>query len=408
MPFLGFLQSQSLATRVFFVLLCAVTIFALKEPIFPSNGYFPIDFKYFWLSGQIWMDGHAPYGEAFDALGADTFPDEKINPFFYPPNWWPFASLTALLDVRTAENLWALASASALGIAAWQLAALSDVVRRAIGHWRLFVLTLFVLVVFSHSATIALHIGQPTLFLLCAFTTLLQALRDQNRTVLTLALVFLLLKPQFSLPLSFALFVCLSWARIPVLIAGFVTGILALIGLGLSAPVEAFGQFLANVELYNGFRENWPIHMAGPVFGFALLGLPEMSAFVWLGLCFLCVLGIAGIARQQDLNLDERALSVDLAILVAAITVFLMPTHNPDTLLVMPALLLLERGQFLERVMLLVGATLLMRAFSLSTMLDGIVFAEKTVWVGLFDTAGTLLLACACVALFLKSRSART
>ena len=370
------------------MLLFALTVVALKQPLFPSNGYFPIDFKYFWLSGQIWLEGGAPYGEAFTTLGAEEFPDEKVNPFFYPPNWWPFASLIALTDPRTAENIWALTSVVALGVASWQLAGLSHATRIAIGRWRLFALILFAFVVFSHSATIALHIGQPTLFLLCAFTTLL----------------FLLLKPQFSLPLSFALFACVPWARMPVLIAGFITGVLALSGLGFSAPVEAFNQFLANVELYSAFPENWPTHMAGPLFAFALLGLPEFSAFVWLGLCFLSVLAIAVIARWRDLRLEQSFLSVDFAILVAAITIFLMPTHNPDTLLVMPALLLLERGHALQRMLLLVGAALLMRAFSLSTMLEGIVFAEKTVWVGLLDTIGTLLLVYACATLFLKQR----
>jgi len=403
---LGFLQSQALPARAFFVLLFAVTLVALKEPIFPSNGYFPIDFKYFWLSGQIWLGGETPYGEAFAALGAETFPGEKINPFFYPPNWWPLAALTALTDPNTAENIWALASVAALALAAWHLAGLSQSARTAIGRLRLFVLILFVLVVFSHSAPIALHIGQPTLFLLCAFTSLLLALRDHNRLQLMLALVVLLLKPQFSLPLSFALFVCVSWARIPVLIAGLFTGVLALLGLGLSAPVDVFSQFLDNVALYNGFPENWPIHMAGPLFAFALLGLPEISAFVWLGLSFLAVLAIAVLARRQNLDLTQSASSVDLAILVAALTIFLMPTHNPDTLLAMPALLMLERAIGVKRILLLIGAMLVMRAFSVSTMLEGFIFAEKTVWVGLLDSVGTLLLAYVCAAMFLRARSA--
>ena len=387
------------------MLLFAVTLFALKEPIFPSNGYFPIDFKYFWLSGQIWMGGDTPYGEAFAALGAEAFPGEKVNPFFYPPNWWPFAGLAALTDPNTAENIWALASVAALGLAVWHLAGLSQSARAAIGRLRLFVLILFILVVFSHSAAIALHIGQPTLFLLCAFTSLLVALRDHNRPLLVLALVVLLLKPQFSLPLSFALFVCVPWARVPVLIAGFVTGVLALVGLGFSAPVETFHQFLDNVALYNGFPENWPIHMAGPLFAFALIGLPDVSAFVWLGLCFLAVLAIAIVARQRDLDLSQGAVSVGLAIAVASLTIFVMPTHNPDTLLVMPALLMLERAIGLKRILLLIGATLVMRAFSLSTMLEGFVFAEKTVWVGLLDSVATLLLAYVCAVLFLRVRT---
>lgn len=406
MPVLGFLQSQSLPARALFLLVFAVTVFALKEPIFPSNGYYPIDFKYFWLSGQVWLDGGTPYGDAFATLGAEAFPGEKVNPFFYPPNWWPLASLTALTDARTAENIWALASAAALGLASWQLAGLSETARAALGQVRLFASILFVLVVFSHSAIIALHIGQPTLFLLCAFTTLLTALRDQNRLLLCIALVFLLLKPQFSLPLSFALFVGVSWARLPVLIAGAVTGVLALIGLGVTAPIEAFSQFFANVELYNAFPENWPIHMAGPLFVFAILGLPEVSAFVWLGACFLLVLILAAYARHRNLDLGHSAPSVDFAILVATLTIFAMPTHNPDTLLIMPALLLLERASVMQRVCLLIGATLLMRAFSLSTMLEGIVFAEKTVWVGLLDTLGTALFLVVCAALFLRPRSA--
>ena len=39
-------------------------------------------------------------------------------------------------------------------------------------------------------------------------------------------------------------------------------------------------------------------------------------------------------------------------------TIFLMPTHNPDALLAMPALLMLERVIGLKRLLLLIGATL--------------------------------------------------
>ncbi len=405
---LTLMRSENPAVRAAYL---ALAIFAAGFMImnaWPNPGYYPVDFKYFWLAGSLWNTGISPYGADLLALGAAEFPGERINPFFYPPNWRPVAGITALATPEQAETAWAALSAVAIALSSWQLALLSRHFAAPLSTLRMFAIYLFVIACVAHGGEIAILIGQPTPFILAALTTLLLSVDRSNAVLATIAMTALFLKPQLSIPIACAA-IFIPFLRAPTIIAGGLTGLLALFGLGLAAPIENFLAFLENIDSYKSFPENWPIHMSGPNFLLALLGVEAVSAFVLLGLCISVVAFSAAFSMYRGVDLRNNRNAVQLLLFAAMAAAFLMPTHNSDFLATMPALLLATRYGGATRLALIVGLFLVMRSMSLSLLTDGVIFADKTSMVGLYDTVGSgLLFAVAGSALWRVWRGADT
>ena len=264
-------------------------------------------------------------------------------------------------------------------------------------RWQAFVILLAIILIGFHSSTIAVSVGQPTAYLLLAWTALLRALQSRHTIIVILALVTLLLKPQFSLPLIFALIVFDPWIRKPALIAGFLTAVLVWSGLGWTSPQLAFAEFLNNVALYGSFPENWSIHVSGPSFVLALFGVTDTSAVIWLVLC--CAVIIVGglLLRKDSLSPQLGHNARDVALLVNALILFVVPTHNTDLILALPTLLLIVGSSSSQRLVLFVGFMLIMRSLNLSDLSEGFIFTEKTVWLALFDTLGSGLILLAAI-----------
>ncbi|MEM8772340.1 MAG: glycosyltransferase 87 family protein [Pseudomonadota bacterium] len=390
-----FFRSDSLAARSLYAVMLASALFVLARGIWPDPDYYPVDFKYFWLSGALWLEGVSPYGPELETLGAEQFPGVRINPFFYPPNWRAVSSLAALTGPQAAAVIWATLSACALLAASWQLALLSSASQQSLSIRRAFVLIAFFLIVIAHSGAVAITIGQPAPMLLCAVTTLLISMRYKNTQVAAVALTVLFLKPQLSIPLAITAFLFLPWMRRSVVIAGGATGALAFFGLGWSAPADVLAQFLSNIRQYGHYPENWPIHMSGPDLFLALANAQALSPFFWLVVSVGCAIGLASLAARASIDFSEPDNELILMLAALMITLFMMPTHNTDIMLAAPAILLLGQLPAYARLALIVGFALIMRSLSLSVMSDGFIFAEKTVWVALYDTMGLL---CLCIA----------
>lgn len=388
---LNFLRSESLAARAGYLAVAGVAMRFVVWGAWPNPDYYPVDFKYFWLAGTLWNAGISPYGAEILTLGAVEFPGERINPFFYPPNWRAIASLAALSTPEIAETAWAVLSGGALALSSWQLALLSRRFNAPLSPPRMFAIYVFVIACVTHGGEIAIIIGQPTPFILAALMSLLIAVDRSNAALATIAMTVLFLKPQLSIPLA-AVAMFIPFLRMPMIIAGAVTGLLAVFGLGLAAPAENALAFLENIDSYKSFPENWPIHMSGPNFLFALFGIEAVSAFVLLGLSIIVTISSAVflVCRRIDLCDKDNALHMLLfAVLTAA---FLMPTHNFDFLAAMPAMLFVTRFTGPARLALIVGLFLVMRSMSLSLLTDAMIFADKTSMVGLYDTIGSALL----------------
>lgn len=387
--------SAVLSHRLIVAAFSVATAIVLIMSVLPSGDYYAVDFKYFWLSGKLWSGGISPYGPELQMLGEQSFPDYRVNPFFYPPNWVVISTLVALFDADTAAALWASVSAGALVFASWQIAGLTGTDQASSSRTYRFLFILFALVVVAHSGSVAIHIGQPTPILLCALTSLLVAIQGQDRRLATVAMILLLLKPQFSLPVLLTAFLYLPWIRKSTMLAGGVTMFLIAIGLGWSDPIQIVNQFLSNIGQYGTYPENWPIHMSGLSFLVAFVGGAAISAFVWLTVAVLTVILAGTIAQRRGADFSAPKDSTLLLVSVTVWTLCVLPTHNGDLLLVAPSILLWSRMRPASRWVYALGSILIMRSLSFSVPLNALAFDEKTVWVGLLDTLGLLAISLA-------------
>lgn len=65
------------------------------------------DFRYFWVAGQLWLDGVSPYGPQYLEASSRLIPSGIVPGIWpYPPNIWPAAVLAGFLDFHTAWILW--------------------------------------------------------------------------------------------------------------------------------------------------------------------------------------------------------------------------------------------------------------------------------------------------------------
>lgn len=345
----------------------------------------PVDFRYFWLSGRIWLEGGDPYGPALGALGAEIFPMQRINPFFYPPNWRLIAELTASAPLETAARTWAAMSVVATAGAAACLSRLFT--RRTAGLAagrgsvvRFAPLGFIVAMFASQGLQLSMAVGQPTPFLLLAVAGLLVAANEKRRGLAAACLVVLLLKPQFGLPL---LMVAASAPgfRKAAMIAAAATAGLCLFGLMNGAPLTVAGSFLTNLSAYGGFPENAPLAVSGPQLFLAWAGAPTPPGIAQAATSIVAaaLAGMAaGYAADAKAIAGAHAVASSTHAFVAALVValWMSPTHNVDFVLALPVMALpfltidIARDR-LSRALTLVGAIILMRSMSIVIAIGG-------------------------------------
>ena len=398
---LSYLRSQSISARVGYGLLFAVALLSVIRHAWPDANYFPVDFKYFWLAGSLWAEGVSPYGAELQTLGKELFPGERINPFFYPPNWRFLAELLAATPPDLSESIWAALSAAALLGFAWVSALIGNhLYPGGLSLWRIFVLSFAIVGGGSHAVEISIQIGQPAPFLLLAVTALLYTALKPSKMITAAAIAILLLKPQLGIPVAFACMFIPSM-RVGLMIGVAITGALALYGLG-SAPLATFSQFLANISIYGSLPENTGLVTSGPSFLLTLSTNADISAFIWLGFATAAIAVAVVYARQA--GPIEEALAARIVFFAMAAALFFMPTHNFD-FLVMSCAIVLVWGYGRPIVQLAgVGVFLTMRSMSLSIIAQDALFADKTVNVTLFDTIGSALIFAAAGALIYVAR----
>lgn len=392
------LHSTSITVRAAYVFAALSGFVFLAQAAWPSQTYFPVDFKYFWLSGRLWLEGGSPYGPELETLGKAAFPDIRINPFFYPPSWRLISSLAALAPPETAETVWAALSVLAFALTAWLLAGVSSARYYALNHWRCFALYFAAIALLVNAVEIAVIIGQPTPFLALAAAALIWSIHTRNAFVAAIALTALFLKPQLSICVGAgALFI--PFLRLPLLAAVAATFGLTAYGLAVDQPVQAFSDFLHNLSLYNAYPENLPENMSG--FNFitnALFGGWTASPFTLALLSGSLCCGACFILKKAGVDFDDAETALTMVICFILAGTFIMPTHNSDLLVAVIAILLAPRIKTASmRVCYLVGALFVMRSMSLSVLFADFLRPDKTVVVSFLDTVGVFLLLCPAV-----------
>lgn len=65
------------------------------------------DFRYFWVAGQLWLDGVSPYGPQYLEASSRLIPSGIVPGIWpYPPNIWPAAVAAGFLDFHAAWIVW--------------------------------------------------------------------------------------------------------------------------------------------------------------------------------------------------------------------------------------------------------------------------------------------------------------
>ena len=196
------------------------------------------DYQFIWLAGTMWNDGLDPYSEEYGRLGIALF--EGVYPpkvWFYPPSWWPIATLTALTSFETGIVIWRGTSALCLIVGV-------HIVLRAYGRFVAPVSVLRAAAFFAFacimSATpMALWIGQTSFLSFLGAALFISAYLGDRRVLMICALFLLMLKPQIGLPFCFFLLARRAWW--PSLVAGAVVSVLASMP---ALAISGLGSFL--------------------------------------------------------------------------------------------------------------------------------------------------------------------
>lgn len=297
----------------------------------------PKDFSYFWLAGQIWLDGGNPYAPEFSETAnaiAAAHPDMTglggFHRWLYAPHIWGISVGLGSLDYVSARAVWAvLGSVATLAGCVVALASVLPVRHRLFG---LALAPLLVLASVTIGSAMALSTGQiaPVTFL--AVALFIFGLLRASRLAIVLALVVLTMKPNLAMPfIGFAL--VLPACRVPLLVAAGLSLMLAA-PVALTTPVgEVVSGYLDGLTAYGGYRANSPIALTG--LGnliFAATGI-ALSGLVYAALG--AAAGAAVALRVRIAGASPEALSVLLAV-----ACLLVPLHLYDMTLIVLFLVL--------------------------------------------------------------------
>ncbi len=227
------------------------------------------DFRAFYCAGRSVLAGRDPYREhplhecerALPAQIASALPAQVTIPAPYPGYVLALFALLAALPFNLAAAVWTFGSCAALGGSIVRIAAVTRLKRRAVG-----------IVLALPAATIALPLGQPTVFVLFGLAMCADSLEARQPMRAALAALVVFLDPQVGLAVAASLALAVPQTR---LVLGAGIAALAVFDCIAFGPAREYEYLFAVL----------PAH--------ALVNVPEFSQFSVSNLLFS-----AGIAPQ--------------------------------------------------------------------------------------------------------------
>jgi hypothetical protein len=295
-----------------------------------------IDFRFIWTAGKLWALGINPYSPRFTALGHAYFPaGNGIAYWLYPPQWWVMARPLAALPVEQALVIWRGSNALLLVSAATPLALTVRHVRPATPLWA--VMALIAIMALMEGTAKTLLLGQTSILVFAGFCLMGVALLTARPWPMVVALVLLLLKPQFALPIILCLAMMKTW-RNAVLIAVVVTCLASLpqvVQFGLLTTVTAT---LGNIALSGQLPSNQPDQLIGVSHLVWLMTGKTMSNPSAIALDVIVTLGLATvICRRPAMDARDQA---SLGLVLIAPGLFFLPLHAYDSVALGPIAML--------------------------------------------------------------------
>lgn len=298
-----------------------------------------VDFKYLWFAGHLWNEGVNPFGPDYLARAEAFFVDTNVPMWMaYPPYWYPWSRLLAQVPLDGAERLWGLLSGGMIVAGALIVAQAFRPFRQPAGRPALIAFAVFLMA--SSATAQALSMGQTAPMLFLGVALFIWGLARGSGPALCIALIILMLKPNFGLPFAvfaillpgFGLWVILAAAlsvaaMLPALAPHGVTTVLT----AYAQILAAYGDHPANIPPALTGITNLLHHVAGANIG----GIAPVL------LAALVAAALALRLRADMTNGDlPTASRLSTAILLLTATMFLVPLHTYDLLLAAPVLLL--------------------------------------------------------------------
>lgn len=328
-PFFGKLAAGT-------ALLLAFLYFATKvlDPHVAS-----VDMKFIWLAGLLWSEGISPYGSDYILRAQEIFVDTNVpQAMLYPPYWYPWARLFALLPVEQAQHLWGymsgmmiLAGSALITMTFWPL-------RSSGSGWWIAAFLVFVLCCTGTAQSISM--GQTAPILLLGLALFLYGLTRRSLIAICAALVLLMLKPHVGLPFAaFALIQRDTWAAV-----------LWAAALSVVASLPAVLPY-GLLEVARDYLEMLHAHDSNPVFApMMLTGYANVTHYLFgwdssgFGPVVMATLAAAVAAlwlrRVESGARTDARLRLTTALSLLAGVMFIVPLHTYDLLLAAPILFL--------------------------------------------------------------------
>jgi hypothetical protein len=333
--------AQRMLTVFSVMLLAGAVIYLLKRSILDRSE--DIDFRFIWTAGKLWVMGIDPYSPRFTTLGREMFPTgNEVAYWLYPPQWWIIARPLAAFPVERALVIWRGINAMLLIAASLALALAVRRVRPETPPWAFALLIAIVALMEGTAQTLLL--GQTSIIVFAGFCLRGMALLTSRQMPMAAALVLLLLKPQFALPIMVCLAITKKW-RMSGVVAVMVTGVACLPQVMQYGLLPTLGGMLGNMALHGQLTSNLPenligfSHLVWLVTGANLSNAWDLA----LDLAATLIFGVLVYRRQSLDDRDQAALAVGLI----ASAMFFLPLHTYDTVALGPIAflaILLERS----------------------------------------------------------------
>lgn len=275
-----------------------------------------VDFKYFWLAGDLWRQGVDPYSSAFEEAGARMFPDTNSPTWlFYPPSWYPLARLVNLLPYEEADLVWRRLSGVLFILGG--LISIRALLRAGTGA-SVVQVAAFVLFVAASSATaIILSLGQSSVLVFLGLAVFLRGYLLAQRGWLIAGLILLMLKPNFGLAfVAFLLPQRRFWSSVA--IAAAISLAMALPPLVTHGVGEVLGNYLEQIGRFDGMDVNDARNTTGLRNILFHVFRIDAGAFLLLGLA--CAISFAvGLDSRTAASAYERVPGVLLVLAVGTV-----------------------------------------------------------------------------------------
>ena len=321
-------------TLVSVILLAASIVYLVKRSVLEHSA--DIDFRFIWTAGKLWTLGINPYSPRFTALGHAFFPTgNAIAYWLYPPQWWVMARPLAAFPVEQALLIWRGSNALLLVAAATALALTVRHVRPATPLSA--VMGLIAIMALMEGTAKTLLLGQTSILVFAGFCLMGLALLTARPWPMVVAVVLLLLKPQFALPIILCLAVTKTW-RNSVLIAVALTCLASLpqlVQFGLLPTVTAT---LGNIALSAQLPSNQPDQVTGISHLVWLMTGKTLSSAWAIAFDVIATLGLAAVMGRRPRRDDRDAAALGLVLIAPGL--FFLPLHAYDSVALGPIAML--------------------------------------------------------------------